>query len=123
MAQTKITGYIPVEITVEMGELVKCEEISAEEIAQKIAPYSIPYEDKLYKKVSRGVELGDVVLITKFGGKYGSWTRRVDRLHPDYVGDFFINVGINGSDYFDDWEDTYSAVYEPTKESEVEWLE
>lgn len=121
MAQSKnITAYIPVNITVEIGELTTNEEVSAEQLARNITPNFIPYEDKMYIKVDRKPQVDDVVIINKMAGRVGSWVRRVTKLHEDFDDDFFINIAIIAIDehfYFDSCEDEYLAVYEPVKES------
>ncbi|HAA6369407.1 TPA_asm: hypothetical protein GHJ26_09070 [Listeria monocytogenes] len=117
MAQSKITAYIPVTITVEVGELIKSEEVSAEQIAKDITPYFVPYEDKMYVKVDRKPQVDDVVIINKFNENKGSWVRRVAELDKDFDNDFILNIAIAETDYFDSWSDNYLAVYEPVEES------
>ncbi|CUL81089.1 hypothetical protein KC140_13990 [Listeria monocytogenes] len=118
MAQSKnITAYIPVNITIEIGELTTNEEVSAEQLARNITPNFIPYEDKMYVKVDREPRVDDVVIINKMDGRVGSWVRRVAELAKDLDNDFFFNIAIDEYFYFDSWEDEYLAVYEPVKES------
>ncbi|MBC2267711.1 hypothetical protein HCB38_07785 [Listeria sp. FSL L7-0083] len=115
MTKSKITLNIPVNITIEFGELTKSEEVSAKQITGNITPSFIPYEDKMYVKVDREPQVDDVVLINKFDARVGCWTRRVTELHSNYDGDFFIDLEIQGKNYFDSWEDEYIAIYEPVK--------
>ncbi|EAC8986577.1 hypothetical protein KV75_07330 [Listeria monocytogenes] len=117
MAQSKITAYIPVTITVDIGELTTNEEVSAEQLARNITPNFIPYEDKMYVKVDRNPRVDDVVIISKMDGRVGSWVRRVVELYENRDNDFIINIAIDENNYFDSWEDEYLAVYEPVKES------
>lgn len=120
MAQSKITAYVPVNITIEVGELIKNEELSDEQIGENITPNFIPYEDKMYVKVDRKPQVGDVVIINKFDGYVGSWVRRVGELNKRYDGDFILNSAIANEDYFDSLKDEYLAVYAPVKESGVD---
>ncbi|EAG4521049.1 hypothetical protein MO224_001284 [Listeria monocytogenes] len=117
MTKSKITAYIPVNITIEFGKLTKSEEVPAKQITENITPSFIPYEDKMYVKVDREPQVDDVVLINKFDARVGCWTRRVTEVHADYDGDFFINLEIQGDNYFDSWEDEYLAIYAPVKEN------
>ncbi|EFS0529387.1 hypothetical protein H2O84_002749 [Listeria monocytogenes] len=117
MAQSKITAYVPVNITIEVGELIKSEELSDEQIGENITPNFIPYEDKMYVKVDRKPQVGDVVLINKFDGRSGGWARRVTELDPYDSEGFYFNVAIDAECYFASAEDEYLAVYEPVKES------
>ncbi|EIX7078157.1 hypothetical protein RKK46_002221 [Listeria innocua] len=117
MTKSKITLNIPVNITIEFGELTKSEEVPSKQITGNITPSFIPYEDKMYVKVDREPQDDDVVLINKFDGRVGCWTRRVTEAHTHYDGDFFINIEIQGKNYFDSWEDEYIATYEPVKEN------
>ncbi|MBF2604202.1 hypothetical protein IBA56_01400 [Listeria seeligeri] len=117
MAQSKIIAYIPVTITVDVGELIKSEELSDEQIVKNITPNFIPYEDKMYVKVDRKPQVGDVVIINKFDGRSGGWARRVTELDPYDSEGFYVNVAIDAEYYFASAEDEYLAVYEPVKES------
>lgn len=117
MAQSKITAYIPVTITVDIGELTTNEEVSAEQLARNITPNFIPYEDKMYIKVDRKPQVGDVVLINEFDERSGCWARRVTELSPTDNECFKLNVAIDDEYYFAGAADEYLAVYEPVKES------
>ncbi|MHC5292592.1 hypothetical protein [Listeria welshimeri] len=117
MAQSKITAYIPVTITVDIGELTTNEEVSAEQLARNITPNFIPYEDKMYVKVDRKPQVDDVVIINKMDGRVGSWVRRIVYLYGNSDNDFFLDIAIAGQVYFDSCDDEYLAVYEPVKES------
>ncbi|MBC1815605.1 hypothetical protein IBB38_01660 [Listeria seeligeri] len=117
MAQSKSTAYIPVTITVDIGELTTNEEVSAEQLARNITPNFIPYEDKMYVKVDREPQVDDVLIINKFDEKVGSWVRRVTKLHKDVDYISVLNFPIKGEYQFDHFADEYLAVYEPVKES------
>ncbi|MBC1744556.1 hypothetical protein [Listeria seeligeri] len=117
MAQSKITAYVPVNITIEVGELTTNEEVSAEQIAKNITPSFIPYEDKMYVKVDRKPQVDDVVILSKFDENIGSWVRRVAELDEDFDNDFILNIAIANEDYFNSLKDEYLAVYAPVKES------
>ncbi|MGJ6852978.1 hypothetical protein ACSDOQ_09540 [Listeria monocytogenes] len=117
MAQSKITAYVPVNITIEVGELIKSEELPDEQIVKNITPNFIPYEDKTYVKVDRKPQVGDVVIINKFEDNVGSWVRRVTELGDDFDNGFILNVPIKGEYLFDSLTDDYLAIYEPVKVS------
>ncbi|MCD2225503.1 hypothetical protein LAX75_12850 [Listeria cossartiae] len=120
MTKSKITLNIPIEITIDVDEIKMASPEGARAYVGEglIVSRQCDYEGEPFKLVERTPQVGDVVAVSRFGGIVGDWRRRVTVLHPDSYGDFLIAPPIGGNDYFDSWEDSYIAVYEPINESE-----
>ncbi|EAF4459092.1 hypothetical protein CYH18_14525 [Listeria monocytogenes serotype 1/2a] len=120
MTKSKIMLNIPIEITIDVGEIKMAspEGTSAYVGEDPVVSSQCEYEGAPFKLVERAPQVGDVVAVSRFGGLVGDWKRRVTELHQRYPDDFFLDEKIGGSDYFDSWEDGYTAVYGPINESE-----
>ncbi|ENM1174567.1 hypothetical protein AB6R62_000968 [Listeria monocytogenes] len=120
MTKSKITLNIPIEITIDVGEIKNASPEGARAYVGGglVVPYYCNYKGDILQKVVRTPRVGDVVVVTKFDGVIGAWERRVIKLHPSNEGDFILDERIGENDYFNTCEDRYIAVYESTDESE-----
>ncbi|MBC2143717.1 hypothetical protein HCA83_00615 [Listeria innocua] len=120
MTKSKIMLNIPIEITIDVGEIKMASPEGARAYVGEglIVTSRCEYKGEPFRLVERAPQVGDVVAVSQFSGIVGDWKRRVDELRTHYSDDFFLDEKIGKSNYFNSWEDSYIAVYEPINESE-----
>ncbi|EPD9051561.1 hypothetical protein ACSFMY_002350 [Listeria monocytogenes] len=120
MTKSKIMLNIPIEITIDVGEIKMSspEDTRAYVGEGLVVSRHCEYKGEPFRLVERAPQVGDVVAVSQFDGIGGNWKRRVNELHQRYPDDFFLDEKIGENDFFDSWEDNYTAVYEPINESE-----